>query len=381
MILDTLIGQEKIWKRLVTAYENDHITGAYLFHGPSGVGKEGIAIRFAGLVNCKAGGSALCGECSSCAKFNRLQHPNMTLIVPLPKDRDIKKNDPPAKALKDDTITALAELIAAKADDPYTKIRLPRSNTILINSIREVREKIYLKAMETGRKMVLIFDADLLMTGDGSSANALLKILEEPPPETSFILITDFPERLVETIGSRCQQVFFPPVQTEIVAKHLQESLATPAEEAKLIAHLAQGNVRMAKHLAKQDLEEVQNQLLSLVKWLTKPSENNWRSFTQHAASTYRTNPQVLNFHFQLLSYWFRDAQFIQKMNGEAHIILEGMEYSLRKFVKHFPIGDFAAIVKELETCSSSLSRNYNLNLVITNLLFDIQENLHGTAG
>ena len=134
MILDTLIGQEKIWKRLVTAYENDHITGAYLFHGPSGVGKEGIAIRFAGLVNCKAGGSALCGECSSCAKFNRLQHPNMTLIVPLPKDRDIKKNDPPAKALKDDTITALAELIAAKADDPYTKIRLPRSNTILINS-------------------------------------------------------------------------------------------------------------------------------------------------------------------------------------------------------------------------------------------------------
>ena len=91
MILDTLIGQEKIWKRLVTAYENDHITGAYLFHGPSGVGKEGIAIRFAGLVNCKAGGSALCGECSSCAKFNRLQHPNMTLIVPLPKDRDIKK--------------------------------------------------------------------------------------------------------------------------------------------------------------------------------------------------------------------------------------------------------------------------------------------------
>ena len=100
MILDTLIGQEKIWKRLVTAYENDHITGAYLFHGPSGVGKEGIAIRFAGLVNCKAGGSALCGECSSCAKFNRLQHPNMTLIVPLPKDRDIKKNDPPAKALK-----------------------------------------------------------------------------------------------------------------------------------------------------------------------------------------------------------------------------------------------------------------------------------------
>jgi hypothetical protein len=68
-------------------------------------------------------------------------------------------------------------------------------------------------------------------------------------------------------------------------------------------------------------------------------------------------------------------------MNGEAHIILEGMEDSLRKFVKHFPTGDFAGIVKELETCSSSLSRNYNLNLVITNLLFDIQENLHGTAG
>ena len=381
MILNKLIGQEKIWERLVTAYENDHIAGAYLFHGPSGVGKEGTALRFSGLVNCKAEGSALCGECSSCAKFNTLQHPNLTLIVPLPKDRGINIKDPPAKALKDETITALAELIAAKAKDPYEKIRLPRSNTILINSVREVREKIYLKAMESGRKMVVIFDADLLMTGDGSSANALLKILEEPPQETSFILTTDFPERLVETIGSRCQQVFFPPVQTETVAKHLQESLAKPAEEAKLIAHLAQGNTRMAKHLAKQDLEEVQNQLLSLVKWLTQPSEENWRSFTHHAASTYRTNPQELNFHFQLLSYWFRDAQLIQKMNGDAHIILEGMEKSLRNFVKSFPAGDFASIVKELETCSSSLSRNYSLNLVITNLLFDIQESLQGAAG
>ncbi len=381
MRANKIIGQEKIWERLVATHENNHVAGAYLFHGPSGNGKEGMAIHFAALLNCRAGGKEPCGSCISCVKFNTLQHPNLTLIVPLPKDKSIKKNDPPLKALNDETITALTELIAVKAKDPYAKIRLPRSNTILINSIREVREKIYLKAVETGRKMVLIFDADLLMTGEGSSANALLKILEEPPPETSFILTSDYPVRLVETIRSRCQQLFFPPVPAETLELYLQEAVDKSAEDVRLIAHLSQGNVHMAKHLISEDLAEVQNLLTSLVEWMTKPTERGWRSFIHHAASTFRTNPQELNFHFQLLSYWFRDAQLIQKMDGNASVILEGIESRLKEFAGQYPNGDFATIVQALETCSSSLSRNYNLNLVITNLQFGIQESLQGSSG
>ncbi|MFQ6607664.1 MAG: ATP-binding protein [Fidelibacterota bacterium] len=380
MIQDKLIGQEKIWERLLAAYESNHIAGAYLFHGSAGVGKEGMAIRFAALLNCTADGYYPCGNCSSCVKFNSLQHPNLTLIYPLPKDKEINKGDSPLKALKDETIAAVVEQIKLKSNDPYIKVRLPRSNTILINSIREVREKIYLKAIEVGRKVVLIFDADLLMTGEGSSANALLKILEEPPPDSTFILTTDYPERLVETISSRCQQVFFPPVPVAVIEDYLRSSTGKPAEEARLIAHLAQGNVRMAKHLLNEDLSEVQDLLESLVVWMTDRTEKSWRSFTHHAAETFWTNPQELNFHFQLLSYWFRDAQLIKKMNGNAVIILEGMEERLRKFVAQYPRGDFARIVQVLETCFGALARNYNLNLVITNLLFDIQDSLQGTA-
>ncbi len=381
MTAEKLIGQQTVWQRLLSAVENDRVPSAYLFHGPAGVGKEGFAIQFSSLLNCRDPKDLPCGNCPSCAKFRGLQHPNLSLVVPLPTNKRITRKDPPLKALSTKMMTLLSELTVRKGSEPYLKINLPRANTILINSVREIREKIYLKASEAGRKMILIFDAHKLMTQQGESANALLKIVEEPPDNTSFIIVTDFPQRLSETIRSRCQEVYFPPVPEKELMAYLAGELKKESGEVRLIAHLSQGSIRLMRTLAEEKLSEVVGLMKSLVGWTTSATADDWNNFLKHFSALYRADTQDFSFHMELLVHWFRDAMHIQKLNGQAEIILQDSARELREFVNKFPTADYAAIISRLETCADSLSRNYNPNLVLINLLLDIQDDLDGESG
>ena len=105
--------------------------------------------------------------------------------------------------------------IKRKSENPFHKIRVPNANRILIQSIRALRRKLYLKTQSSGRKVVLVFDAHLLNSGLGEAANAFLKILEEPPLNTTIILVTDYMELLLPTILSRCQKIAFPRLNNE----------------------------------------------------------------------------------------------------------------------------------------------------------------------
>ena len=172
--------QPTIWDRLKRAKTNDRIGSAYLFSGRRGCGKEWVAIEFSKLLNCERTGENACNECSSCIKFESLQHTNLKLIVPLPGSDKSTQSINPLDALKREELVYLTDAIAEKGKNPLSKIKVPRARRITINAIRDLRKTIFLKSQSSGRKMVLIFDAHLLSEGVGESANALLKILEEP---------------------------------------------------------------------------------------------------------------------------------------------------------------------------------------------------------
>ncbi|MQY63405.1 MAG: hypothetical protein GH143_03750, partial [Calditrichaeota bacterium] len=190
MIYSDLILHSGQWGRLVEAFGQGRLAHAYLFYGPAGSGKEGHAIELAALVNCQVPGKdgalrqaqdGACGRCPSCRKVQGLQHPNLQLVVPLPRRVPITKKDPPLKALKPADLEDLTDQLASKARDPYFPVRLKGAQSILINSVRELRRTTYLKPGERGWRTILIFEAEKLCTGEGAAANALLKLLEEPP--------------------------------------------------------------------------------------------------------------------------------------------------------------------------------------------------------
>ena len=248
MIYNNLILNNKIWDRLKIINKKKKIPNAILFHGPNGTGKEGHAIEFAALINCQSNLDNPCGSCGSCIRIKNLSDENLNIIFPMPRGKITSKKDNSIKALSDKEIDIISTLYKQKAINPYKRIVLEKSKTILINSIIDLKKKIYFSNELNRYKVVLILDAEKLSFPNNESANALLKILEEPPERTCFILISSSENKIIETIKSRCQSYFFPPLSHDNV-QLLLDRMSTDQDITKLISAISDGNISFAQEI------------------------------------------------------------------------------------------------------------------------------------
>ena len=239
--------QKSIWERIILSKKNNRIGSAYLFLGPNGSGKEATALKFSAYLNCNDGKLHPCGVCGSCKKSLAFQHENSHLIIPTPS----------GKKLSEDGIkNILLNEKKLKANNPFYKITLPKAKTIPISDIRNLKKELFLKSIDKGRKIILIFDAHMLCTGDASSANALLKILEEPPENTTFILVSDYKGQLLPTILSRCQIINFPPIKNEKIISYLTSN-GVDGVLAEFAANMCEGNMHFAQKICDNGIESI----------------------------------------------------------------------------------------------------------------------------
>ena len=376
MNLDIFSAQPRVWERLSQIRISKQVGGAYLFSGPVGCGKESLAIRFAQLLNCETSSEKPCDTCPSCQRFRQLQHEKLKLIFPLPAVRK-KKDDGSgtSSTIGKGDMELVTEAIAKKAEDHFHKIKIPKSSRILIQSIRELRKTLYLKSEPSGRKIVLIFDAHLLSMGIGEAANALLKILEEPPENTTLILVTDHVELLLPTILSRCQRVGIPRLNDIFIQDWLQMKMVKDSE-IQLLAGLSQGNIHQARFLISQPIGDLLKLVNGLVKMITNDNPDHWRKFTQTYSRLARQDSATLSFHFMMLKIWFRSAnRLARRVDDILHetSFKPGME----RLISTNPNADFSAITFELEDAILSIPMNLYMPLILTNLLLRIQKHLN----
>jgi DNA polymerase-3 subunit delta' len=376
MPLDIFSAQARVWERLSQIRISKQVGGAYLFSGPTGCGKESLAIRFAQLLNCETSSKKPCDTCPSCQRFRQLQHEKLKLIFPLPAVRK-KKDDGSgtSSTIGKGDMELVTEAIAKKAEDHFHKIKIPKSSRILIQSIRELRKTLYLKSEPSGRKIVLIFDAHLLSVGMGEAANALLKILEEPPENTTLILVTDHVELLLPTILSRCQRVGIPRLNDIFIQDWLQMKMVKDSE-IQLLAGLSQGNIHQARFLISQPIGDLLKLVNGLVKMITNDNPDHWRKFTQTYSRLARQDSATLSFHFMMLKIWFRSAnRLARRVDDILHetSFKPGME----RLISTNPNADFSAITFELEDAILSIPMNLYMPLILTNLLLRIQKHLN----
>jgi len=376
MTLDILSAQARVWEWLSQIRISKQVGGAYLFSGPAGCGKESLAIRFAQLLNCETSSEKPCDTCPSCQRFRQLQHEKLKLIFPLPAVRK-KKDDGSgtSSTIGKGDMELVTEAIAKKAEDHFHKIKIPKSSRILIQSIRELRKTLYLKSEPSGRKIVLIFDAHLLSMGIGEAANALLKILEEPPENTTLILVTDHVELLLPTILSRCQRVGIPRLNDIFIRDWLQMKMVKDSE-IQLLAGLSQGNIHQARFLISQPIGDLLKLVNGLVKMISNDNPDHWRKFTQTYSRLARQDSATLSFHFMMLKIWFRSAnRLARRVDDILHetSFKPGME----RLISTNPNADFSAITFELEDAILSIPMNLYMPLILTNLLLRIQKHLN----
>ena len=369
-------AQPLIWDQLSKARTKQKIGIAYLFSGQNGSAKEWLAIEFSKLLNCDLNDFLSCNSCPSCIKFSKLQHENLNLIFPLPSMAKSKNESDPIKNLSKDDFDFVINAVEQKSKDPFHKINVPKARRITIDSIRFLRKSLYLKSQASGRKIVIIFDAHLLTEGGGESANALLKMLEEPPANTSLILVTSNKSKLPLTIISRCQQIDFPGLPLD-VARKLLENNGVENSKAMQLAFLSNGNIILAKDLLSRDINEPLLESQQLIENLIKLDQNSWRSQINDFSMMAFRSPQEFIFRINLIQMWINIA-YKFKCGEELPMLISDFSDSFNEFNNQFPKANYFEINALLEESIEALSRNLYMPLFMLNMMITIQTLLKG---
>ncbi len=225
---DSVLGQEHIKAAFRRALMKDRLSHAYLFTGPSGIGKRRMALVLASLINCRGREEdtwQTCGECSACRKIRQGNYPDVT--------------------------------------------RIQVEGTVIgIDDIREMIRSVRFRPREGRKKVFIVEEADNLST---PAANSMLKILEEPPAYVVIIMLALNARSLPATLVSRCQRMRFRPVREELIKKHLRRRCDTDEREGLMYARLSQGNPQLALEMAKSEsLDQMRERVFGVLRELDR---------------------------------------------------------------------------------------------------------------
>lgn len=235
-----VIGQETVKNRLRQEVSEGRIPHAQLFLGPPGVGKLPLALAYARYICCPHRTETdACGTCPSCVKWDKLVHPDVHFAFPI-----INKAKSPAVSVCNDYLPDWRQQLIAQ---PYFylshwSLQMEGENKqplILAKESDEIMRKLNLKSSEGGYKITIIWLAEKM---NEACANKLLKLLEEPPEKTIFLLIAEQTETMLTTILSRTQRINIPRIQENEIALALQTNYGVELQESKAIAHMANGD-------------------------------------------------------------------------------------------------------------------------------------------
>ncbi len=366
MGFDRVIGQERIKSLLTQILISGRIPGAFLFEGPDGVGKDAMAIELAKALNCEQGGPDPCEKCASCRQASLLQHPNIRLVFPLPRGDGETKESGPLDRLDEKTIKKVREEIALKAQDHYHRISIPKAQIIKISSIREVIRENSLSLYQQGRRVVIVMEADEVGT---ESANALLKVLEEPNPGTVFILTTSKRSSLLPTIVSRCQSLRFDLLSENEIADVLVERHQLIPAEAKLKARLAGGSYSKAIELLETDVMEIRDEALDILRDVATGNYSQISSRAKRALDS-KDMPRIETL-FKMLQIWLRDAAVVHYGSIDQVINQDKLD-TLERMARSFDSGHLIEAANSLDDALRQLEGNVNLGLIFVNLLLNL---------
>jgi len=224
MPLPPVFGHQALLGRLGAAIASGRFPQAALLVGPQGAGKQRVALWAAQALLCERASGSPCGECLDCRQAAELTHPDLHWFVPIPRP----KATDPAKQM-DEARESLGSVMAERRKSPWYRPPDGLASHSLA-SVRVLQRIVGLTPFRSRRKVVILGDAERLVVQDASpeAANALLKVLEEPPADTTILLTAAEPQGLLPTIRSRVVPIRVGPVGDEVVRRFLTQAL-TPA--------------------------------------------------------------------------------------------------------------------------------------------------------
>ena len=280
MFFKDIIGQREIKQQLIQSVKDGYIPHARLLSGPEGVGKVALALAYARYLSCSNRNEEdACGHCPSCIKYDKLSHPDLHFVFP------IIKNDKKKKEICDDYLTEWRTFVE---QNPYFNLRswlnfIGAENSqamIYARESEEIMHKLNLKAYESEYKIMIIWLPEKMHE---ACSNKLLKMIEEPPFHTVFLLVSEDPDRIMGTIQSRTQRLPVPPILPEDMNRALSSKITNDSDRSNLV-HLANGSYLKALEIIGTSVET--QQYLDLFKTIMR---NCWRRDVKNMKSLTET--------------------------------------------------------------------------------------------
>ena len=357
-------------RQLRLAVREGRIPHAQLFAGMSGIGKLQLALAYAQYLNCPHRTEEdSCGTCPTCLQYQHLQHPDLHFVFPLPG----------AGEACDTYLEPWRELILTRhyfdQEDWYQAIGAENKQGIIPQSeAQEIIRKLSLKAYGNGYKIVIIWQPEKMNT---VAANKLLKLLEEPPAETVFLLVSDTPEQLLTTILSRVQTIRVPRLDEETITKGLVAE-GVELSKAQDIARIANGSYLNARKKA-EAMETEQQELadfialfrdaytVGVLKDVQKKYDSlkRLRQWSMDMAGTGREKQK----HFLQYAQQQVRENYIRNMGKEElNYQMEAEREFSAKFAPFIHGGNVEQIMNQLDLAEKQIEQNGNAKMIFFDL-------------
>lgn len=380
MLFKDIIGHSHIKKHLTTSADNGRIPHAQLFVGPEGSGTLLMAIAYAQYILCNNNNAENNTGNTTCnLKFDKFSHPDLHFAFPVTTNDKIKRH-PVSSNFLEEWRQLLNEQPYANLFDWYRLLGVDnKQGQIGVDEALEIVKALSLKSYEGGYKIMLIWMAEKMNT---QAANKLLKLIEEPPNKTIFLLIAEDEEQIINTIRSRCQIVHFPPLAENDIKDALQKNHNVERAVATKIAHQANGNYNKAFDILHNNSEDnlFENWFILWVRTAFKAKGNkasirNLISWSEDIAKTGReTQKQFLHYCLEL----FRQALLLNySANNLVYVEMQTTNFKLEKFAPFVHNNNIIDIKTELEDAIYHIERNGNSKIILTDLSIKLTRLLH----
>ncbi|WP_396152383.1 ATP-binding protein [Flavobacterium sp.] len=381
MLFKDILGQDHIKNYLITTANAGRIPHAQLFIGPEGSGTLPMAMAYAQYILCNnSDGENTTGNSACNLKFEHISHPDMHFVYPITSTDEVKGDSVVSTNFLDQWRGFVKENPYGSLFDWYKKLEIPKKQGII--SVKEsaaINKNLSLKAYEGGYKVMIIWMADKMRT---DAANKLLKLLEEPPEKTIFILISESIDDLLQTIISRCQVVDFLALPEQEITNALITTHKVEANLAKKIAHQCEGNYNKALHLLHKDDDDsvFEEWFINWVRAAFKAKGNASviADLISWSATIAKEGRETQKNFLQFCIQFFRQALLLNYKATDLVYLEPNFEnFKLEKFAPFVHGNNIMDIFKELEDAMYHIERNGNSNIILTDLSIKLTRLLH----
>ena len=358
-----IVGQSAIKQRLINSVNENRVSHAQLFLGPEGSGSLALAVAYAQYLSCEdKQPDDSCGICSSCRKYQKLMHPDLHFSYPFF-----------AKHKDDNALTFIEQWREAFLAHPYISLDIWRDYldaenkqaNINIAECHQIIKKLSLKPFESQYKVLILWLPEYL----DKSGNALLKIIEEPQPNTLFLLVAQNQDQILNTILSRTQLIKIPCLEYKDIKENLIIQHNQTEDAASEISYLSNGNLTEALQMLKQENKGYHKlfidwlrlcfgnkglEIITFVDGLSKMGRENQKNFLRYGIS------------------FIRECCLLMAGAGNlVHLPAAELE-TAQKMINVMSVNEAQAISAELEKSHYHVERNANPKILFLDVSLQI---------